>query len=149
MPKLFIIIDFFETDLRHRAVDGVPLVIWGAAETATTIIATSIPVLRALFSEIKKNSSRRYYNQSNLKSGTGAGPQRSVNHSTIVTVHARSHSRGVSSNDTASDKSILAAGSKIMKTSVVTINYNNSPMNDNSGLEMDDFDGRIPRGRAF
>lgn len=130
-------------------VDGVPLVIWGAAETATTIIATSIPVLRALFSELRKNSSRRYYNQSNLKSSTATRPHRSINQTTVVTVHARSRSRDASSNDTASDKSILAGDSKIMKTSVVTINYHNRPVHESSVLEMDEFDYRKATGRAF
>ena len=38
--------------------DGVTLIIWGTAETAVTVIATSIPVLRSLILGFKERATR-------------------------------------------------------------------------------------------
>ncbi|KAL8407727.1 hypothetical protein RB594_006532 [Gaeumannomyces avenae] len=51
--------------------EGKDLVTWGAAETAVTIMATSIPVLRVLFRDM--SSSRGYVKGAGNKSGSGSG----------------------------------------------------------------------------
>ncbi|PKS05033.1 hypothetical protein jhhlp_008399 [Lomentospora prolificans] len=52
---------------------GAPLVIWGNAESAITIIAASIPLLRALVVEVRTSSSRRYALDKGSLSGEIAG----------------------------------------------------------------------------
>lgn len=52
--------------------EGKDLITWGSAETAVTIMAASIPVLRVLVRDIA--SSRGYFRSRESKSGSGGGP---------------------------------------------------------------------------
>lgn len=130
--------------IEHTPVDGVPLVIWGAAETATTIIATSIPVLRALFSDIKK-SAGKYFNDTG-GSNSGSRPQRSKNSTVIVSAARNNMQRSQikdDQNDNSSDRSILPGGGgkggRILKTAEVSIDFN-SARDEEADYEMDRFD---------
>ncbi len=135
------------------------LVIWFAAEPATTIIAASIPVLRALIKELH-TSGAKYF--SGEKYGSGRRDESGVKGP------ARSHTKGSGSKkgdsafhtsrvvttvtgrgtkypydvhgDTGSDKSILEATAepgKIMQTQEVRLSYHDRSDNDSMGYEMD------------
>ncbi|KAH8655321.1 hypothetical protein BX600DRAFT_525261 [Xylariales sp. PMI_506] len=115
--------------------DGVPLVIWGEAETATTIIAASIPVLRVLLKDIKQSSSRYY--GSNPKS-LPANPLSSVNNKSVV--RTRTHSKSQDDfNDAESSKSILHGATQIVKTSDVRVSYGGATKDPERGYEMGRF----------
>ncbi|KAI0458646.1 hypothetical protein F5B21DRAFT_500152 [Xylaria acuta] len=133
------------------------LVIWYTAEATTTIIAASIPVLRALIKEIK-TSGARYFSGEKYDSGRrdgsgvkgsgrsqskGNGPKKvdSVFHtSRVVTTVTCPGNKYPSDGDTASDKSILEAPAepgKIMQTQEVRLSYHDRSDNDSMGYEMD------------
>ncbi|TRX98272.1 hypothetical protein FHL15_000917 [Xylaria flabelliformis] len=130
------------------------LVIWYTAEAATTIIAASIPVLRALIKEIK-TSGARYFSGEKYASGridepavkgSGRGQSKgskkgdSVFTSRVVTTITCPGNKYPSDGDTGSDKSILEASAepgKIMQTQEVRLSYHDRSDNDSMGYEMD------------
>lgn len=59
-------------------VDTVELVIWGAAESAVTIMAASIPVLRALFRDYKPPPARFVSDEESMLRRLGAGSVRTA-----------------------------------------------------------------------
>lgn len=71
---------------------GYDLVIWGTAESATTIMAASIPVLRVLFRDIRLHPDRHYDTEE------GTGPRERKRVATPL---------GVGLESDASDRSIL------------------------------------------
>lgn len=112
--------------------------IWGTVEIAVTIIACSIPILRALLSDYKRS---RYAGTSARTGAGGASSHFTTKRSvrSAVTSHGRKTSRRDSSNDEDSDTSILPVGDKgIVRTAEVTIEY--SSREDEDGLEMTSFD---------
>lgn len=136
------------------------LVIWYTAEAATTIVAASIPVLRALIKELHSSGanyiSREKYG-SGRHGGSGMGATGRSHHSkgmnskkgdsalhtsrvvTTVTGHCKKHPYDVH-GDTGSDKSILEATTepgKIVQTQEVRLSYHDRSDNDSMGYEMD------------
>ncbi|TGJ83679.1 hypothetical protein E0Z10_g5056 [Xylaria hypoxylon] len=135
------------------------LVIWFTAEPATTIIAASIPVLRALIKEIH-SSGAKYLSHERYASGRqeGSGIKGSARSQTkgngskkrgsafytsrvVTTVTGNGSKYPYDNNgDTGSDKSILeatAAPGKIMQTQEVRLSYHDRSDNDSMGYEMD------------
>ncbi|KAF3015872.1 hypothetical protein E8E14_008475 [Neopestalotiopsis sp. 37M] len=126
--------------------DGVDLVEWGAAETAVTVIATSIPILRALFSELRSTA------RSNSKGGTGkdAMPGNSYSQSRLsrmsktpagVLVSSRParpiSQQELNEEDSDSDRSIWPGGKPyIMKTDEITLTYDDRRRDEEHGYEM-------------
>ena len=118
--------------------DGIDLFIWGNAESAVTIIAASIPILRVLVREVR-STARRYYvskeggtGSSGLRSRTG----RNTQHNTVVIsggnlTSSRHHSHVPSKvQDDSSDKSILSDGpysknanGRIVRTNEINVAY--------------------------
>ncbi|KAI0489671.1 hypothetical protein F4859DRAFT_461765 [Xylaria cf. heliscus] len=131
------------------------LVIWYTAEATTTIIAASIPVLRALIKELK-TSGARYFSgekyasgrrdESGVKGtgrtqtrGNGSKKGESAFHTSRV-VTTVTGNKYPSDGDTGSDKSILEAPAepgKIMQTQEVRLSYHDRSDNDSMGYEMD------------
>jgi hypothetical protein len=60
------------------------LIIWGSAESAVTIMAASIPVLRTLFQEHLRSRVRKYHSQ--IFSESGAGSSRHAGDTDVVLV---------------------------------------------------------------
>ncbi|KAH7024236.1 hypothetical protein EDB80DRAFT_560096 [Ilyonectria destructans] len=107
---------------------SISLVYWGPVETATTMVAASIPVLRVLIRQVR--SSVKQYDRPD----EGMDSRRKPLHR-VVTIKARTHSQG----DDRSDKSILneAAGG-VLITHEVSINYPCHKEQDSlGGYEMD------------
>ncbi|KAK3934691.1 hypothetical protein QBC46DRAFT_299422 [Diplogelasinospora grovesii] len=118
--------------------EGYHLVIWGSAETAITIMAASIPVLRVLVREVKTATRRRYGESTNSdtyhKKSYGAGTVQRANTVTMVT---SDYKHGIQSSnagsfpsfvreDDSSDKSIIGAhkaSGKILQTQEITVRY--------------------------
>jgi len=109
--------------------DGIDLFIWGNAESAVTIIAASIPILRVLVREVR-STARRYY--VSKEGGTGSNTQ----HNTVVIsggnlTSSRHHSHVPSKvQDDSSDKSILSDGpysknanGRIVRTNEINVAY--------------------------
>ncbi|RYC61879.1 hypothetical protein CHU98_g4328 [Xylaria longipes] len=139
------------------------LVIWYTAEADTTIIAASIPVLRALIREIK-TSGARYFSGEKYASGQnvyGSGAKGTGRNQTKGNVSRRGDSafhtsrvvttvtghcnKYPSDGDTGSDKSILDAPAepgRIMQTQEVRLSYHDRSDNDSMGYEMDVIGGR-------
>ncbi|OIW25567.1 hypothetical protein CONLIGDRAFT_581876 [Coniochaeta ligniaria NRRL 30616] len=89
---------------------GYNLAAWGAAEVATTVMASSIPVLRVLIREVKATTRRLYGSSSDdtyQKKSYGAGPLARSN--TVVV--AASQKRGALEIGIARLKSVRKAGS--------------------------------------
>ncbi|KAK6080593.1 hypothetical protein SCUP234_05139 [Seiridium cupressi] len=115
--------------------DGVDLVEWGAAETAVTVIATSIPVLRALFSEL--SSSARSYIKSSSKDGVPGNQSRMTKTTTQISTRQRPVSRDDDFRDSDSDKSIWPGGRPyIMKTDEITLTFDSRRADEEHGYEM-------------
>ncbi|KAI1259792.1 hypothetical protein F5Y18DRAFT_432924 [Xylariaceae sp. FL1019] len=135
------------------------LVIWYVAEAATTIIAASIPVLRALIKDIKTSSNKYFknkYGSGHLESGTGGTSQ---NNKRSRTQHSALHSSRVVTTvtgkrnnkketdmygDTSSDKSILEGhhgnhgNGHIVQTQEIRLSYHDRNDSDsNMGYEME------------
>ncbi len=106
----------------QNTVEGWHLVVWGAAETATAIVAASIPVLRLLGGEAKPSRRRRqgYYAQQAFRKGL-------VRTTVIVAVGAgRAGRSSAVKDDDQSDWSILqypVAGNRIWQTQEVAVEY--------------------------
>ncbi|KAI6086112.1 hypothetical protein F4821DRAFT_278696 [Hypoxylon rubiginosum] len=126
---------------------GTTLVIWYVAESSATIIAASIPVLRALIKEISSSIDRygRSTGKSGAKSQTAKGTPRGLHASHVVTVISRRDPHDPH-GDASSDKSILDAGrapgkiepGRIMQTQEVRLSYHDRSDNDSDqGYEMD------------
>ncbi|KAI0141843.1 hypothetical protein GGR57DRAFT_397830 [Xylariaceae sp. FL1272] len=131
------------------------LVIWYVSEAATTIIAASIPVLRALIRDIKTSSNKYFkskYGSGHLESGTGGTStnKRSRNHhsalhsSRVVTTVTGKRSVKKEADmygDTSSDKSILEGNhgtGQIVQTQEIRLSYHDRNDSDsNMGYEMD------------
>ena len=104
---------------RVHTVDGAPLVIWGVAETAVTIMAASIPVLRVLVRDVATTA--RYYrskgNQDGYASTRGqtggfSKPRSALsrsNNTTMVSSGAQHIPGKLATRDDRSDKSILSS----------------------------------------
>ncbi|KAI0841234.1 hypothetical protein F5Y06DRAFT_216008 [Hypoxylon sp. FL0890] len=128
---------------------GTTLVIWYVAESSVTIIAASIPVLRALIKEISSSIdryNRSTGNKSGMKSQSRATP-RGLHHSNVVTtvIGSRRDPHDLHS-DASSDKSILEAGrapgkvepGRIVQTQEVRLSYYDQSDNDSEqGYEME------------
>ncbi|KAI0432621.1 hypothetical protein F5Y09DRAFT_301402 [Xylaria sp. FL1042] len=134
------------------------LVIWFTAEPSTTIIAASIPVLRALIKEIHTSGAKYFSGEkygSGRRDGSGVKGTARTNtkgnsrkgesalHSsrvvTTVTGRGTKYPYDVH-GDTGSDKSILEATAepgKIMQTQEVRLSYHDRSDNDSMGYEMD------------
>ncbi|KAJ2990454.1 hypothetical protein NUW58_g2940 [Xylaria curta] len=135
------------------------LVIWYTAEADTTIIAASIPVLRALIKEIQTSGARYFSGEkyasgahdgsdakgtarSNTKGkGFGSKKKESALHtSRVVTTVTGHRPKYPSDGDMGSDKSILEAPAepgKIVQTQEVRLSYHDRSDNDSMGYEMD------------
>ncbi|KAI1755143.1 hypothetical protein F4782DRAFT_435552 [Xylaria castorea] len=130
------------------------LVIWYTAEAAITIIAASIPVLRALIKDFK-SSGGRYFSGEKYASGRidapgakgtgrsqpkGSKKSDSIFTSRVVTTVTCPGNKYPCDGDTGSDKSILetsAEPGKIMQTQEVRLSYHDRSDNDSMGYEMD------------
>ncbi|KAH8648679.1 hypothetical protein BX600DRAFT_442966 [Xylariales sp. PMI_506] len=122
--------------------DGAPLVIWGSAETAITIVATSIPVLRVLLAQLKHPASRR-------DGSTWKSMPENTKNSGIKTNFSGIRARLDSTddiNETASDTSILQRGPRIVKTSNVTTEYTSNMRDAKGRYEMDNLSHSGYRG---
>ncbi|KAI0174031.1 hypothetical protein BJ166DRAFT_574367 [Pestalotiopsis sp. NC0098] len=121
--------------------DGVDLVEWGAAETAVTVIATSIPILRALFSELR--STARSNSKGTGKDAMPASQSRFSRMSKTPAVVVNARARPVSQQelnegDSDSDRSIWPGGKPyIMKTDEITLTYDERRRDEENGYEMD------------
>ncbi|KAI1077099.1 hypothetical protein F5B20DRAFT_593125 [Whalleya microplaca] len=136
---------------------GTTLVLWYTAESATTIIAASIPVLRALIKEIHTSADRYFRSgKSGLKSSSKSEARKSearrsearrtlprgVHGSHIVTtVVCSRRDPSDSHGDAGSDVSILEAApepGKITQTQEIRLSYHDrSSDNDTMGYEME------------
>ncbi|KAI0889261.1 uncharacterized protein GGS22DRAFT_153529 [Annulohypoxylon maeteangense] len=127
---------------------GTTLVIWYVAESSVTIIAASIPVLRALIKEISSSIDRygrSTANKSGMKSQTRSTP-RVLHPSNIVTTVVSSRRDPNEAGDASSDKSILDAAhapgktslGRIVQTQEVRLSYHDrSDMDSEAGYEME------------
>ncbi|KAH8201973.1 hypothetical protein TruAng_003886 [Truncatella angustata] len=118
--------------------DGVDLIIWGAAETATTIIATSIPVLRVLLNEIKTSSGGNYFKT--LSKDRTKTPKTQASRVRIIVTANRRATMPDRGDDAASDKNILPKNAHITRTAEVTMTYGKRTSDEESEYEMDEFD---------
>ncbi|KAI1379587.1 hypothetical protein F4677DRAFT_409721 [Hypoxylon crocopeplum] len=132
---------------------GTTLVIWYVAESSVTIIAASIPVLRALIKEISSSVDR--YNRSTgnksgvksqTKSGTKGTPKGLHASNVITTVTGSRRDPQDPRGDVDSDKSILDAAREpgkssrggIVQTQEVRLSYHDRSDNDSDqGYEME------------
>ncbi|KAI0206270.1 hypothetical protein F4808DRAFT_112914 [Astrocystis sublimbata] len=131
---------------------GTTLVIWYVAEADTTIIAASIPVLRALIKEIKTSGARYFSGEKYASGHIDAGTARSQTKANMTkkgdsTFHTSRVITTITGNkypsdgDTGSDKSILEApaeSGKIMQTQEVRLSYHDKSDNESMGYEMED-----------
>ncbi|XXG98193.1 molecular chaperone [Hypoxylon texense] len=127
---------------------GTTLAIWFVAEPSVTIIAASIPVLRALVKEISP-STDRYGRSTSKKSGSKSlnkGTPRGLHGSNTVTVIGPQRDPYDPHGDAGSDKSILDVGrapgkiepGRIMQTQEIRLSYQVRSSNDSDqGYEMD------------
>ncbi|KAI8629431.1 hypothetical protein F5Y19DRAFT_81577 [Xylariaceae sp. FL1651] len=134
------------------------LVIWYTAEAATTIVAASIPVLRALIKELKTSGARYFSGEKNSSGagegsgtrGTGrshakSGPRRTqpsaLNPSRVVTtVTGHRNDRFEQLTDSNSDRSILEGHTgpgKIVQTQEVRLSYHDRSDHDDMTYEME------------
>lgn len=132
----------------HEA-QGTTLVIWYVAESAVTIIAASIPVLRALIKEIS-SSIDRYGRSTGDKTGLKSHPRstpRCLHASNVITTIIGSRRDPQDpQGDADSDKSILDAGrapgklepGRIVQTQEIRLSYHDRSDHDSEqGYEMD------------
>lgn len=107
------------------------MLIWGTAESAVTIIAASIPILRVLVSDFH-SSARKYYNQ-NSEPTTTRKSKTTTNRTQTRTI-IRSERP-----DDASERSIVAAtGQGIVATSEIEVEYRRAASDaDSFGYEME------------
>ncbi|KAI0007086.1 hypothetical protein F4779DRAFT_593694 [Xylariaceae sp. FL0662B] len=130
---------------------GTTLVLWYTAESATTIIAASIPVLRALIKEIHTSADR--YFRSTGKSGTKSGSKSEARKSEarktlpkglhgghiVTTVICSRRDPNNVRGDASSDASILEAAPEpgtITQTQEVRLSYHDRSDNESVGYEM-------------
>ncbi|KAK0624516.1 hypothetical protein B0T17DRAFT_492545 [Bombardia bombarda] len=113
--------------------DGVDLFIWGNAESAITIIAASIPILRVLIRDVAQT---RRYHKTGIGGKTGMSGSTKLP-STVVTTVSGGRDKGDIARkkrdlDDDSDKSILGndgdrtprtAGNKIVQTNDFSVEY--------------------------
>jgi hypothetical protein len=131
-------------------VQGYNLVAWSAAEVSTTIMASSIPVLRVLIREVTATTTRRLYGSSSddayRKKSYGAAslarsntvvvagrPKQGVFEVGITRLKSHRQPRA----DDGSDKSVLSyepGKGEILQTQEINIQYHDR----DSGFEMDD-----------
>jgi hypothetical protein len=103
--------------------DGVRLAVWTAAEPAVTVIATTIPVLRSLFIEIKEKTKRR-----TVADETWTHKKTRTTGRSTVTVTAdrtRFESEGNDDGDKLglAEEGTILQGGKILQTREVAIEY--------------------------
>lgn len=67
----------------RKAVNISELIVWGAAESAVTIIAVSIPVLRTLVREVRSTTRQKYYGGGK---GTSLSTHKGIVQTTTITV---------------------------------------------------------------
>ncbi|KAI0388038.1 hypothetical protein F5Y04DRAFT_274892 [Hypomontagnella monticulosa] len=122
---------------------GTTLVIWYVAESAVTIIAASIPVLRALIKDIS-SSVDRYNRSTGNKSGlksTKNTPRGLHGSNVITTVVGSRRNPHDPHGDADSDKSILDAArapGKIVQTQEIRLSFHDRSDNDSEqGYEME------------
>lgn len=130
------------------------LVIWYVAEPATTIVAASIPVLRALIKELHSSGAKYLSGEkyasgrpdaSGAKTPKGASKRGESALHTSRVVTTVTGCRGAKypydpHGDTSSDKSILEGATepgKIMQTQEIRLSYHDKSDNDSMGYEMD------------
>lgn len=147
---------------------GSNLVVWGAAETAVTLIACSIPILRTLISDIRKSTANQssYAKQSSGRDPTHFGTSRNVDVNTYaqrdpgrdsafagqtaVTSMGRYAKREADGtmNDSDSDKSTLpihhTGRTEILKTEEVHVEYDRKSDWRENEIEMYRFDVEQP-----
>ncbi|KAI2462762.1 hypothetical protein F4781DRAFT_180659 [Annulohypoxylon bovei var. microspora] len=128
---------------------GTTLVIWYVAESSVTIIAASIPVLRALIKEISSSIDRygrSTGNKSDVKSQAKGAPKILHQSNTVTTVVSSRRDTFDTHGDADSEKSILGAAHApvhtslggIVQTQEVRLSYHNrSDANSELGYEMD------------
>ncbi|KAJ3580275.1 hypothetical protein NPX13_g278 [Xylaria arbuscula] len=114
------------------------LVIWYVAEPATTIIAASIPVLRALIKELH-TSGAKYF--SGEKYGSGRPDASGVKASKGASKTRRVSASHQPSSDNGYWLSRILEGAtepgKIMQTQEIRLSYHDKSDNDSMGYEMD------------
>ncbi|KAI0529801.1 hypothetical protein GGR58DRAFT_289769 [Xylaria digitata] len=126
------------------------LVIWYAAEPATTIVAASIPALRNFAKEIIASIARYFSgekNDSGASEGHGAkGGSRKTQPSVldssgvVTTVVGQREDSFIPLGDASSDKTIIGGASEpgnIVPTQEARLSYHNSSDNDDIGYEME------------
>ncbi|KAI3319822.1 hypothetical protein HD806DRAFT_508051 [Xylariaceae sp. AK1471] len=126
------------------------LVVWYTAEAATTIVAASIPVLRALLKELSTSAARYFSGEkSDSETGKGSGSeghsrktQPSALHSSRVAATVSSHRKDpfVPLGDTNSDRSVFGGCSqpgRIVHTQEVRLSYHDRSDKDDPGYEME------------
>ncbi|KAI2621227.1 hypothetical protein GGR54DRAFT_647268 [Hypoxylon sp. NC1633] len=121
-------------NLRNHSFQATSLVIWFVAEPAVTIIAASIPVLRALLKEISTNVEQ--YNRSTGRSGSKSGASGALGglhvSETVTTVTSCRRDPLDPYGDANSDKDVIYASRArseisggIMQTQEVRLSYHN------------------------
>ncbi|KAH7120719.1 hypothetical protein EDB81DRAFT_666750 [Dactylonectria macrodidyma] len=108
--------------------DTISLIYWAPVETATTMVASSIPVLRVLVRQVRSSAKQYYLADERTDFGRDSQNRK-------IAIIARNQSRG----DDQSDKSILnqAAGG-VLVTHELSVNYPDSKDQDSlGGYEMD------------
>ncbi|CAJ2502230.1 Uu.00g096240.m01.CDS01 [Anthostomella pinea] len=137
--------------------NGGDIVIWSIVEISVTVIAASIPVLRAFLRSVV-SSGGQYFSTSGdrtdqyrtrtrgTKYGNAYGNGRSQT-TCVAADRSKSRAEDGLASDAASDKSILDADAKkIMKTEAVTVSFQSSDEVGRMGYELDDLS---PHHRQF
>ncbi|KAI1646018.1 uncharacterized protein F4817DRAFT_341626 [Daldinia loculata] len=137
---------------------GTTLVIWYVAESSATIVAASIPVLRALIKEMSSSMERYNHstgNKSGLKSHTKGTPRGLHASNVVTTVISSRRDPHDPHGDASSDKSILdgahapgkssEARGGIVQTQEVRLSYHDRSDNDSEqGYEMESMGRKSP-----
>ena len=107
------------------------LTIWGTAESAVTIMAASIPVLRVLFRDLKSSTSRRYYGTNESDGTKNSRSSRSQNSTVTISAHPTrpgNRERQVG----AYEVPVPAVPSGIVRTNVVQVEFHDKDRKDSA-----------------
>jgi len=131
--------------------DGIDLFIWGIAESAVTIVAASIPILRVLVREARTTARRYYVSKDGASSGSGLRSKagRTQNNTVVISsgnLASADRQANISKiQDDSSDKSILSDGpyrasgtgnGRIVRTKEVNVAYQSRKDTDSDDFEM-------------
>lgn len=112
----------YQRVLTHAVDKGWELVAWGTAETAITIVASSIPVLRVLIRRLRSSAEGCYevHGSCPIHSGTGG---RAAMHGAVITISG-GRARGGAAESSESQRSFeMESGmtGKIVRTNEVRV----------------------------